>query len=328
MKKTEEKNVNMQAVREAMLAMTRQCWEQGITAQALLETEDWDRLKIVVHDMVIRQSEDGRLCNVENTPAVTDSAFCIPAAYLLGKRLHKEDYVAAAERNISFLLEKAAAAEDGTLFHMKGTGEVWADSAAYLPYALALTGHEKEGWQQMKGITSRLYDPESGLYYHMWDENSGKYLRPLCWGVGNGWILTGLLRLIAVCRETSENSGADVGEMRRMFHDLLDRMLELETPEHGFHDILDDEQTFQETETAAMVAYAIYRGIREGEVSREYKERADNIRQYVLAKISPEGLVWDAASSPSFDHPGTAVECQAHVLIMEKEYKRVECSNF
>ena len=72
-------------IKNAMLCMTRQCWEQGIAAEALLETEDFDSLGIVVYDMVLRQSEDGRLCNVENTPAVTDSSFCIPPVFLYGK---------------------------------------------------------------------------------------------------------------------------------------------------------------------------------------------------------------------------------------------------
>lgn len=72
-------NQKAERVKNAMLCMTRQCWEQGIAAQAFWEMGNYDELELVVHDMMLRQSSDGRLCNVENTPAVTDSAFCIPA---------------------------------------------------------------------------------------------------------------------------------------------------------------------------------------------------------------------------------------------------------
>lgn len=310
-------------VLQAMLCMTRQCWEQGIAAQALMECGHEELYKLAVYDMVLRQSSDGRLCNVENTPAVTDSAFCIPAVLEAGRKYCCGEYKTAAEKNIRFLLEDAEHALDHTLFHMIHTQEIWADSAAFLPYSLALAGHWREAWTQMEGICSRLYHKESGLYYHMWDEGRKEYLRPLAWGVGNGWILTGLLRTLLVWNEGFREEKI---RMEARFHELLDNMLAMETKEHGFHDILDDDSTFQESETAAMVAYAIYRGVSEGMVDTHYLERADRIREALLEKVTSQGLVQDAASSPGFDRPGTSVECQAHVLMMEKCYKNVRNS--
>ena len=321
-----------QQVLRAMLCMTRQCWEDGIAAQALLEMNHADLLSLFVYDMVLRQSSDGRLCNVENTPAVTDSSFCVPAVYLAEALAETPDgenvpvirqstpgpHAQAAQKNISFFLQDAGRAKDGTLFHMIHTGQIWADSAAFLPYSLALTGHYEEAWTQMKGITDRLYDPQSGLYFHMWDEERHSFIRALPWGIGNGWILTGLLRTLAVWK------GDDTVQktMEQMFRDLLERMLALETPAHLFHDILNDPSTYEESETAAMVAYAIYRGIEQGLCDKDLRSCADAIRLALHKKTSPAGLVLDAASSPSFDRPGTAVECQAHVLMMEEAYRR------
>lgn len=310
-------------VLQAMMCMTRQCWEQGIAAQALMECGQEELYKLAVYDTVLRQSGDGRLCNVENTPAVTDSAFCIPAVWEAGRKYRCGEYTAAAEKNIRFLLENAQHASDHTLFHMIDTQEIWADSAAFLPYSLALTGHWKEAWTQMEGICSRLYQKESGLYYHMWDEGRKEYLRPLAWGVGNGWILTGLLRTLLVWNGELQEEKI---RMEARFRELLDNMLAMETREHGFHDILDDGSTFQESETAAMVAYAIYRGVSEGLVEASYLERADRIRGALWEKVTPQGLVMEAASSPAFDRPGTSVECQAHVLMMEKCCKNVRNS--
>lgn len=301
-------------VLRAMMCMTRQCWEDGIAAQALLEIGEEDLLELVVYDMVLRQSEDGRLCNVENTPAVTDSAFCVPATFAWANKRNLENYREAVDKNIQFFLKEAERGEDGTLYHMIHTKEVWADSAAYLPYALALTGHQKEAFVQMEGICNRLYDEKSGLYFHMWDDLENDYLRPLPWGVGNGWILTGLMRMLSVW---GEEFPKEKEQLQKRFDELLKNLLNMKNKQGGFYDILDDCNTFEESETAAMIAYVLYRGIYEKWLDDSYMEVAEEIRSALCKKIESNGLVKDAASSPTFDRPGASVECQAHVLMME-----------
>lgn len=308
------------SVLNGAMCMTRQCWEQGILAQALMECGEEEKLKLVIYDMILRQSRDGRLCNVENTPAVTDSSFCIPAIWITGKKQKNRGYLEAAKRNIQFLLKDAERAKDGTLFHMIHTEEIWADSAAYLPYSLALTGYYKESFIQMEGIARRLYNKESGLYFHIWDEKNHTYLRGVPWGIGNGWILTGLMRMLLIW---DERYGEEKKLLHKRFCELLEQMLEFESENHGFHDILDDETTFEESETAAMVAYTIYRGVKEGLVDAALLVRADRIREALHKKITPDGLVMDAAGSPVFDRAGTSVECQAHVLMMEQWAKKI-----
>lgn len=305
---------NLRLIKQAMVSMTRQCWEAGIAAQAMLECGDREFLPVMVYDMVLRQSADGRLCNVENTPAVTDSAFCIPAVLLTGRKLHNEKFIVAAEKNVEYLRHTAERTNDGILYHMQGTGEIWADSAAFLPLSLALAGDFHEGYHQMMGIINKLYAREKGLYYHIWDEKSKTYIHPVIWGVGNGWILTGLMRLIRYC---PEECIAELKRLKELFHKLLNQILSYENRNHGFHDILDNPNTFEESETAAMTAYTIYRGIYEGIVPGDYYERAEKIRQRISTNITSDGLILYASSSPNFDKPGTSVECQAHVIMME-----------
>lgn len=306
-------------VLEAMMCMTRQCWEDGMAAQALMEIGEQKKLELVVYDMVLRQSADGRLCNVENTPAVTDSSFCIPAVFLTGKQKQDQTLIDAANRNTVFLLYDAERAEDGTLYHMRGTTDIWADSMAFLPYSLALTGHKEEGLAQMKGLWGRLYDQSKGLCLHMWDEENQKYIRPLAWGIGNGWALTGLHRMLPLYKDSREA----YEWIKDTFFALLDAMLSYMTADGKFHDVLDDPDTFCESETAAMVAYTIYKAAREKlfpeNAEAFYLEKADLIRDSLRNLVNPMGLVMQAASSPSFDRPGTSVECQAHFLMMENE---------
>lgn len=308
---------------QAVLCMTRQCWEQGILGQALMEAGKEELWEIAARDMVVRQSMDGRLCNVENTPAVTDSSFCIPAVYLLWKKTGKEEYRKAAEKNIQFLLNKAERSDDGILYHMINTKEIWADSAAFLPYSLALAGFYKEAYRQMEGICSRLYKKESGLYFHIWDDREKRFLRPLPWGVGNGWILTGLLRTLLIW---NPEYAEEEKQMKKRFFELLENILGLETKNHGFCDILDDNTSFEESETAAMTAYTIYRGIKEGLLENTYMVRADRIREALYKKTDDRGIVADASGSPDFIEKGTSVECQAHMIMMEQAYEDVRKS--
>lgn len=307
-------------VKQAMLLMTRQCWEQGIAAQALLETEDYESLSLMARDCVVRQSDDGRLCNVENTPAVTDSSFCIPAVYYIGIRQQEAAYREAAERNMEFLLHQADRSEDGVLFHMAGTGQIWADSSAFLPYSMALLGYHQEGISQMKGLIRKLRDLDTGLFYHIWDEESGSFSRKVFWGVGNGWFLTGLLRLAL---QLPKECVSEKEEIKALFCDQLRIMLAYKTENHLFYDVLDDETTYEESECAEMVAYSIFRGIKEGLLDEAYLETGMKIREAIISRVDRYGLVQMSAGSPTFMISGTAVEAQAHFLMMEQAFLKL-----
>ena len=335
-KKRQMDHLRERKILRAALGMTRQCWEQGMLSYALLEClrlqESREQatpadnggdggeneklplqeiLELIVYDMVLRQSEDGRLCNVENTPAVTDSAFCIPAVQALGMAAGKEEWTRAAQRNAAYLLHDAQRTQDGVLYHMRGTTQIWADSAAFLPYALVITGYPKEGYLQMTGILDRLYLPQSGMYAHIWEEESRQFVDGNAWAIGEGWILTGLLRTWAALPADMPQEKAD---LQARFESLLEKFLAWQTPDGGFHDVTDDAATYMETEAAAMAACAVYTGIAEGIVPASYREKADAMAAYVDRMTLPDGRVCGAASSPAFDRPGTSVECQAHAL--------------
>lgn len=313
-------NYIKEKVKTAMLCMTRQCWEQGIAAQALLETGDMRLLSLLVRDIVLRQSEDGRLCNIENTMAITDASFCIEATLKMGELEGRTDYAEAVKKNIGFLLYDAPRSSDGVIYHMKGTREIWADSAAFTPFALCCMGYYDEAVLQMKGLKKKLYDPEKCLYYHIWDEASMGYKRKMIWAIGNGWILTGLLRLYGgLPSERTE----DKSWCLSAFMELLDKVLEYETESHLFRDILDDPTSFEETESSEMIAYAIYRAADRGILDDSYIARAESIREAVYNKISEDGLLMDCASSPTFTEPGTSVEGQAHFLMMENAREQI-----
>ncbi|HKM22298.1 MAG TPA: glycosyl hydrolase, partial [Lachnospiraceae bacterium] len=65
---------SMALVKNAMLAVQRYPWEQGVCAQAIYETGDIATAVAMAHDAVLRQREDGRLAVINENIAVTDPA--------------------------------------------------------------------------------------------------------------------------------------------------------------------------------------------------------------------------------------------------------------
>ena len=156
-------------VKYAMLCMARQCWEQGIAAQAMLECGDSDTMVQLARDCVVRQNADGRLCDVESTPAIVDPAICVEPVRAAGELLGEECYLRAAQRNVDYLLHDAPASADGARYHLLGGEEVWADSLAMGPHVLMQAGYLDEGVRYDEAVRRRLFDESTGLVHHKWD---------------------------------------------------------------------------------------------------------------------------------------------------------------
>ena len=304
----------MMAVKRALLGMARQCWEQGIAAQAMLETGDHEMLLLMAHDCVVRQNPDGRLADVESTPALVDPAVCIEPVLAAGRITGDPMYAGAAARNIEYLLKEAPRTEDGARFQLAGAKEVWADSLGMGPHVLIMAGYVEEGIEFYNAVRRRLYDHATGLFRHKWDEASLSYARPALWGVGNGWALTGLMRAIGALKETQD---AALPFLLMEFRALADAMSRFQRADGLFHDEMDDSASFPEVESAEMFAYSLYNMISWGLISREFMERADRARAAVKARVDQWGFVRGCAGSPRFETPGTSAEGQAHFMMME-----------
>lgn len=312
----------MTTVKRALLGMARQCWEQGLAAQAMLETGDEEMLVLMAHDCVVRQNPDGRLADVESTPALVDPAVCVEPVLAAGRITGDPMYARAAERNIQFLLHKAPGTQDGARYQLAGSREIWADSLGMGPHVLILAGYVKEGVGCYHAVKRRLYDPATGLFRHKWDESSGTYARSALWAVGNGWALTGLMRAVGAAKGSQDSV---LPFLVQEFLKLADAMARFQRADGLFHDVLDDPDSFPETESAEMFAYSLYNMVSWGMISRDYLERADRARDAARARVDRWGYVRGCAGSPRFETPGTSAETQAHFLMMEQAAKR--CSD-
>jgi unsaturated rhamnogalacturonyl hydrolase len=132
------------------------------------------------------------------------------------------------------------------------------------------------------------------------------------WGVGNGWAAAGMARVIDVLPDGSARQQIidDVSQ-------LLDGCLVYLRDDGLFHDVVNNPDTFIETNLAQMLAYTIYRGIRAGWLHEMYRDSADKMRAAAFRKVDAFGLVQDVCGAPMFDRPGVAPEGQAFFLLME-----------
>lgn len=301
-------------VKFAMLCMARQCWEQGVAAQAMLECGDEPAFLLMARDCVVRQNADGRLCDVEGTPALVDPAVCVEPVQEAGKILKDESYLCAARKNVEYLLKDCPSAADGARYHLMGEEEIWADSMAMGPHVLMYADHLDAGMDYYRAIRKRLQNPETKLYHHKWSESDQRYTRDLYWGVGNGWALVGLMRM---AKELQQRNDPRAQEIAADFAELVEAMLPFQAENGLFHDVLDDSSTFYESECTEMFAYSIYKMVLLNMGEERWLEAADRAREAVRSRVDAFGILQGCAGSPTFETEGTSVEGQAHLIMME-----------
>ncbi len=303
----------------ALLAMQRYSWEQGVASQAFLELGQTDLTIQLARDAVRRQTPDGRLACLHEHEATTDPAANGEAVLLAARLTGEPAFQDAAEAMLAYLLKTAPRAGDGPILHLDH--EVWVDSLFMAPPFLALAGRPDEALRHSEGVKRRLWDSEKKLYHHIWDEDRQTFKRAAFWGGGSGWAAAGLTRVI---RALPESRAEDRQALATHVQEIIDGCLAFQRPDGLFHDVLDQPETFVESNLAQMLVYSIYRGVRGGWLPAGYTDQADRMRSAAHQKVDASGYVQGCCASPNFDRPGTSPEGQAFFLLMEAAWKDLQ----
>ena len=311
-------DVRIQKVILAMLAMQRRAWEQGVAAQALLELGESGLMVLLAKDAVVNQLKDGRLGLNEGNMPIADPASNGEPVLLAAKATGDPRLQAAADRMLDFLLYKAPRTRSGIIYHNQVENRIWVDAFYMLPPFLLAAGHPDEAIYQVEGYRQILLNPQKKMYYHIWDEDKGEFERKLFWGVGNGWAAAGMTRIV---QGLSDSYQTERNQIIGYVREVLDGCLLYQRPDGLFHDILDDPNSFIETNSAQMFSYSIYTGVRSGWLDPIYLIAADRMREAVYKKVDEFGLVQGVCGAPNFFKSGTATEGQAFFLLMEAAYR-------
>jgi rhamnogalacturonyl hydrolase YesR len=299
--------------KNVMLSMQRASWEQGTAIQAMIESEDYDMLRLMVNEALLRQMPDGRACVLYSDSGVTDpvaAGYGILKCYeLFGDKKYKN----SADLLYNYCKNIAKRSENGIVYHVNYAREIWSDSIYMLPPFLAAYGDYDECIKQIRGYRAYLLSPEEKLYSHRWSDDENRFINAKFWGGGNGWAAASF----AIVYELLPTDKQDYKtEIAGYLTELLDRLQASMRPDGLFNDFIDDTESFVETNLSQMVAFAIFKGVKCGAIDTKYLEFAKKMKNGAFAKIDGLGYVQDAAGAPHFDKPGVSTEAQAFLLMM------------
>lgn len=307
-------------VQNALLGMQRYSWEQGVAMQAFLEMGKDDIVIAMAKEAAYRQTEEGRLADMGDFGAITDplaNGEGVEYAYRISK---DEALKIACIKSRNWAIEKAPRNSDGIVYHTRDASQIWADSMYMLPPYLASIGEYKEAVKQMKGYFQILFHEGVSLLSHMWDDEKKIFIREAFWGVGNGWALAGLSRVIDLLPEEMSSEREELIQMAKR---LIAGVLPYIREDDLFHDVVDDKTTFIETNLSQMLSYTLYRGVYSGWLEKDNLELADRLRKAAEACVDKFGLVQGVCGAPSFDKAGVAPEGQAFYLLMENMASKI-----
>lgn len=303
-----------------MLAMQRHPWEQGVCMQALYEADRPELWLPMAHDAIKRMSADGRLAMVGGGAAVSDPAACGEVCLRAYERTGDVFYRTGAERMLDYLMHRAPRTKDGIICHNEisfeegfSAKQLWIDGLYMVPPFLAVMGQVREAAEQIAGYTRHLFDPETGLFFHIVDTEQGRFVRKKRWATGNGWALLGLIRTAEEARKQGEGETAAL--LIDRYRKLLQALLGYQLPDGRFHDILDDPTSFVDGTSAMMTAAAIWRGVYDGFIPAEYGAFAERAFRTVTGTIDGIGLIHQVCGCPDFTAEGTSAEAQASYMM-------------
>lgn len=307
-------------VLDALLAMQRQSWEQGVASHALLDLGLHPLVAVMARDAVTHQTPDGRLADLNDSGLVNCGA--TGEAVLWAARRSGDARLAAAyERQRHWFLHTAPRAADGALFHIAGTQECWVDSIYMAVPFLVSAGHVEAAEQQLTTHRARLFDPGTGLYGWRWDEGAGRVTHPEHWGTGNGWVVAGIARTLRLLNGTHADFAGSAATHART---VLDACLRYRNPDDGlFHNVVDDASTFRETNLAQMLAYGSLTGVADGWLPSAYATVGRSLLESARRKVDAHGFVTGVCGAPHFDHSGTSVEAQSFFLLATAAEQRL-----
>lgn len=298
----------------AMLCMQRQCWEHAVGGRALIHAGKHEMAILFAKDAALRQRPDGRPGMVEDCTASTDAIAHMPVlAYAVRETGDAKLEKALSEMN-RYAYEVAPRDAEGMLYHVIDAPQFWSDCTYMAPPSFAAIGDYNEAMQQFRGAKKALWDPNKKMMRHIFDDGSKTWIRDKFWGGGNGWTAAGLAEVLCLL---PTDMTAEKSELTTWLEEILTGCIAYRRADGLFHDVIDEADSFIESNLGQMLAFAIYHSVAGGHLSESWLKEAHMMRAAAIQKIDKYGVLQGACSSPTFDRSGTSTEAQAFTIMME-----------
>jgi len=167
-------------------------------------------------------------------------------------------------------------------------------TAPALVRTAAVTGEQRyveEALREVEVHARHLLDATTGLFRHMWDEESGQR-SPCPWARGNDWAALATLEVLNALPQDHPQRPP----LAEMFRRQMDAVVRLQDASGLWHTVLDRPDSYLETSSAAMFALAIVGGVHTGApegtwLPAEMLASARHAWDGVRAQVTPEGRV-------------------------------------
>jgi len=295
----------------ALLPMQRLAWEQGVASQAALDAGRIDVAAAIARDAMAHQDADGRLAATGDAGLVNGGCLGEAVAHVAARG---DSHAAEAlERQRWWFLRFSPRDDEGVVWHVRDSSEVWADSIYMVVPMLVLTGDVAPADMQYRMHREHLWDRSAGLYRHRVNTVTGETVRGAFWASGNGWAAAGIARALRIGGHGVPDEMQ--GRWQRETRDLLDAVTKYETPDGRFHDVLDDPAAFTDGTAGLMFAYAALTGCADGWLSAEYAAHAERWLEAALGRVDADGVIQGVCGAPHFDREGVSAEAQAFAIM-------------
>ena len=237
-------------------------------------------------------------------PILNDRGYCGHwgpgfALLMLYEQTREQAYLDLTRTIVEFMQDQATRTTDGGLGHWRGNRQIWVDTL-YMSCPLyanfgRLTGKPDlilEAALQLDISRRHLQDAPTGLFYHMYDEPTG---RPTCepWGRGNGWTA---MAYVETLRNLDRRS-PEYGQLAAAFRRLAAGLIASQDAQSGlWHTVLTRPESYLETSASAMILYSLIEGHRLGVIRLADMQIIVRGWQGLSAKVDAEGRVVDVSA--------------------------------
>ena len=203
-------------------------------------------------------------------------------------------YRRTIDRVADFISHRMTRMSDGTLARTRPRPvSLWADdfymSVPFLAQMGHLTndrGYFDDAARQVIQMSSRLQNPQTGLYDHSWfadTPNDPKFY----WGRGAGWALMATAELLSVLPENHP----DRAKVLEIFQRAGQGVAGAQSGNGLWHQLLDKTDSYLETSASAMFTFAIARGVNRGWLSPVYAPVAQTGWQAGASRVREDGQI-------------------------------------
>ncbi len=228
----------------------------------------------------------------------------IPYTYLYQKT-DDDKYLPIIREMVDYISNEQSRLEDSTFCRPEPVeNTIWADDL-YMSCQLLLRAYQVENdtnylddvIKQIVNFDKYLWDDSIGLFKHAWmGEKEEK--SEIFWTRANGWISWTLSDALMIVPP----SYPGYGKLLEIYKKVMDGIIKYQGTNGLWYQVLDREDSFEETSSSAMFTLAIASGVLNSWLSMDYEKYALLGWEGISGNISDDGIVKDICRGTGIGH--------------------------